>query len=604
MIERDITPVIPVRGSISASGDLIPLSYVAGALMGNPDIYCLVKTKKKQQQQNNGSTLTCDHDSSTRAHRHDYEEAIVSADRALKLHDLTPIGLGAKEGLGLLNGTAASASVASLALHEANHLALFAQVLTAMGTEALHGTAESFHPFIAAARPHRGQIEASANILGFLSGSRLATGLDSERAETKGKQGLAQDRYALRTSAQWIGPQLEDLLLATDQVGIELNSTTDNPLVDTASGLVHHGGNFQAASLTSAMEKARLALQMLAKMLFAQCTEIINPALNRGLSPNLCADDPSLSFWGKGIDIAMAGYYSEVAFLSNPVATHVQSAEMHNQALNSLALISARYTMSVVEISSMMVASYVVMVCQALDLRVLQMLFKEKVKPKVAEMMDGLLERYLEPKKTGGSDGEPEAGGTGDGQRIIIGDNVWDEINKAWDETTTLDLHQRCEAIAERAANALMTALSKITEVKGSAFELFTAVSTWKRYLSYVLENTYDATRRDMFERHGNVTPQYLGQASRKLYSFVRLELGVPFHRGIVEDPTLARQKSRIGQQQDPPLLRSPVGGKTIGSLISTVYDAIRDGRLIEPVMAAIGENMGCKNSEPATRGD
>src|SRR5262249_36381611 len=151
---------------------------------------------------------------------YDYEEAIISSDKALKLHDLTPIDLGAKEGLGLLNGTAASVAVASLALHEANHLAVLAQVLTAMSCEALHGTAESFHPFIAAVRPHRGQTEAAANILGFLSGSRLAIGLDSGKAGAKEKEGLAQDRYALRTSTQWIGPQLEDLMLATDQVGI------------------------------------------------------------------------------------------------------------------------------------------------------------------------------------------------------------------------------------------------------------------------------------------------------------------------------------------------------------------------------------------------
>jgi phenylalanine ammonia-lyase len=81
------------------------------------------------------------------------------------------------------------------------------------------------------------------------------------------------------------------------------------------------------------------------------------------------------------------------------------------------------------------------------------------------------------------------------------------------------------------------------------------------------------------------------------LYSFVRVELGVPFHRGLVEDPTLARQVDGIGGG-------SSVGGKTIGSLISIVYDAIRDGRLIEPVMAAVGENFDCKDNEQAARGD
>jgi phenylalanine ammonia-lyase len=322
-LEKNMTPIIPVRGSISASGDLIPLSYLAGCIQGSPDIYMRVGNLNPKT---------------------------VSASDALKEAGIKPILLGAKEGLGLLNGTAASVAVASLAIYESNQIALLSQVLTAMGCEALKGTAESFHPFIAATRPHKGQIEAAANILGFLSGSELAS--DVNGVSKVDVEGLAQDRYALRTSSQWIGPQLEDLMLATEQVTVELNSTTDNPLINVEGDAILHGGNFQAASITSAMEKTRLSVQMLAKMLFAQCTEIINPALNRGLPPNLCADDPSLSFTMKGVDISMAAYYSEIAFLSNPVSTHVQSAEMHNQALNSLALISARYTLQVSDILS------------------------------------------------------------------------------------------------------------------------------------------------------------------------------------------------------------------------------------------------------------
>lgn len=116
---------------------------------------------------------------------------MVSSDEALRSINMPPIVLGAKEGLGLLNGTAASASVASLALYECNHLVLLSQVLTAMGCEAMRGSAESFHPFIANARPHRGQIEVAANILDLLSGSRLATGVnDTKEVDC---EGLAQE---------------------------------------------------------------------------------------------------------------------------------------------------------------------------------------------------------------------------------------------------------------------------------------------------------------------------------------------------------------------------------------------------------------------------
>jgi phenylalanine ammonia-lyase len=110
-------------------------------------------------------------------------------------------------------------------------------------------------------------------------------------------------------------------------------TATDNPLIDGETGDIHHGGNFQAMSVSNAMEKTRLALHNIGKIMFAQATELINPTLNRGLPPNLAATEPSLNFFAKGIDIGIAAYVSELGHLANPVSTHIQSAEMHNQAV-------------------------------------------------------------------------------------------------------------------------------------------------------------------------------------------------------------------------------------------------------------------------------
>ena len=156
------------------------------------------------------------------------------------------------------------------------------------------------------------------------------------------KGSLRQDRYSIRTAAQWLGPLLEDLTLAHEQFTIECNSVTDNPLIDN-NGRTLHGGNFQAKSVTSAIKKTRLALQSIGQMLFTQRTELINPSINRKLPPYLVADEPGESFIFKSVDLLIAPLQSELGFLVNTVGSHVQPAEMGNQALNSLALISARY---------------------------------------------------------------------------------------------------------------------------------------------------------------------------------------------------------------------------------------------------------------------
>ena len=208
LIQHGFTPIIPLRGSISASGDLQPLAYLAGVIEGNPDIF--VRTGQGPSSKT------------------------VPATEALNMANLQPLMLRPKEGLGLMNGTAPSATVASLAIHEAHHLAVLSQTLTAMAVEVLQSSAESFHPFIARSRPHAGQIEVASNITRLLQGSKLARDLQNEK--DRQVDGLVQARYPTRTAPQWIGPQLEDLLLADRQISTELNSTTDNPLVVRTSG--------------------------------------------------------------------------------------------------------------------------------------------------------------------------------------------------------------------------------------------------------------------------------------------------------------------------------------------------------------------------------
>lgn len=542
LLQSDLTPIIPLRGSISASGDLSPLSYLAGVLQGNPSMY--VRTNPK------------------------HGNRIVTAPEALELAGLRPITLGAKEGLGLLNGTAASASVASLALHETNNLALLSQALTVMGVEAMRGTAESFHPFISRARPHKGQEHAAATMLSFIQGSQLAQGLGASELDHKAS-GLCQDRYALRTSPQWIGPLLEDLDLAFRQVNVELNSTTDNPLIDLDdNGTIHHGGNFQAMSVTSALEKARNALQHIGKILFAQTTEMINPKTSRGLPPDLSADDPSLSFTCKGLDINMAAYASELGWLNHPVGPTVQSAEMHNQQVNSLALIAGRATQQSVEVLSMMSAAYLFVVCQALDLRVLLVRFLEVVEPDFTKLTTSFCRNV----------GLTEEDATATTATLAS------SFADTWNATTNLDLTHRCKQTAEVISGQLVNVLatrpprafvdeSDSDQTASPTFD-FDEFVTYRTSLRAFLYSEYVVERAKLSADNLNITPPYLGRASKALYMCVRKDIGVPFFRGLVEDPVAEENLERER--------------KSIGMWTSMIYEAVRDGRVIDALLLKV----------------
>ncbi|KAK1142041.1 hypothetical protein N8T08_008247 [Aspergillus melleus] len=505
LLANGMTPVVPLRGSISASGDLTPLAYIAGALEGNPDIGIYKDTTGE----------------------------VVPSNQALQELGLSPLEFGPKEGLGLLNGTAFSAGAASLVLFEANQLVLLSQVLTAMGTEALLGTRFNYHPFIAEARPHEGQREAAANIFGFLTDSKLAT--TAHPGDEGGNEGLAQDRYALRTSSQWIGPQIENMALSLRQIEVELNSTTDNPLLDPVEQRIHHGGNFQAAAVTSAMEKTSGAMQMLGKMFFAQCSEIINPMLSNGLPPNLAFDDPSLSFAFKGVDINMASYISELGYLNHPVSNHVQSAEMHNQALNSLAFIAARYASDSVDILSLMAATYLYVLCQALDLRALHIEFVKAARPQIDAISASV----------GATDPATHS-------------QVWEQLMHHWGRNSTYDLSDRARIAATYTLGSLVHLISS----SGATLQP-NAVPDWQSQVSDILSTSYASAREQFLA--SPTTKSYLCKASAKFYSFVRETLNVPLHRGIVDHPTF-----ETGEADK----------KTIGSRIGEVYAALRRGEV------------------------
>ncbi|KAK3085933.1 hypothetical protein FSP39_010955 [Pinctada imbricata] len=343
MINCDITPTVPLRGSISSSGDLMPLGYIAAALIGF----------ESSQATKNGKRTSS---------REAFEEA-----------GLDHLVLRPKEGLALTNATSFSAGHASHVLYDANILMLLTQICTALSVEVLKGSMESFHPLLNQCLPHKGPTEVAENLMFLLDGSKLATDtLSMHLPDEYGK--LQQDRYSLRTSPQWLGPVVETLNESCRRITIELNSANDNPIIDHRKKMIVNGGNFQGETMSVAMDQTRQGLGICGKLLFAQFSEIVNSSLNFGLTPNLCGSDVNLDFGFKGCDIAMASYMAELDHYVNPMSNHILSAEMHNQSINSMALVSSRLTAEVIEILQMMVTNSILLTVQGVDMRYLRSL--------------------------------------------------------------------------------------------------------------------------------------------------------------------------------------------------------------------------------------
>jgi phenylalanine ammonia-lyase len=335
------TPHVFQRGSIGASGDLSPLAYIAGAILGlSPDF--LVDFK--------GETL----DSHT----------------VLRRLGLAPLPLEPKEGLALNNGTTASTGVAANCVDRAIDFTALALGVHALYFQALVATSQSFDPFIQAVKPHPGQIWTGKEMAALLKDSQLIRSeAAGDRSHRKGT--LIQDRYSLRCMPQYLGPIIDGIAEVARQIETEANSANDNPLVNPDTGEVYHTGNFLAEYTGVAMDRLRYHIGMLAKHLDVQIALLVSPEYNYGLNPSLVGNMAAgVNVGLKSLQLSCNALMPLIAYYGHSIADRYPThAEQFNQNINSQAMNAANLARDSLDVLAHFLSNALVFAVQAVELR-------------------------------------------------------------------------------------------------------------------------------------------------------------------------------------------------------------------------------------------
>ncbi len=333
-INHQVLPRIPQEGSVGASGDLTPLSYVAAALMGE------------------GTVL--------------FRGELHSARAVLQELGIESLKLQPKEGLAVMNGTSVMTALACLAYQRAEYLIRLGSRLTAMVSEALLGNKAHFDRRLFEAKPHPGQAKV---------GNWIAQELNYTTSYCRSPEERIQDTYALRCAPHILGVLADALPWMKTQIETELNSCNDNPLIDPDSGDVLHGGNFYGGHIAFVMDCMKNAVANIADLMDRQTTLLINPVRNHGLPTNLSGapqEKLPVNHGFKAVEIATAAWTAEALKLTMPASVFSRSTESHNQDKVSLGTIAARDCVRVLDLTEQVLAGTLLVATQAIDLRIRQ----------------------------------------------------------------------------------------------------------------------------------------------------------------------------------------------------------------------------------------
>lgn len=350
LLNKDIIPVIPQLGSVGASGDLTPLSYLAAVIMGERDVY--------------------------------YKGKVVSAIEAFNAEGIKPLPIEAKEGLALMNGTSVMTAVSCLAWKKAERLAKISDFLTAVTSEITRGKDTPFVKKVSEIKNHKGQCDSAEYIFNIIKDSKRVFKyedfLKTQIEKLNGKefvvqQNKIQDRYSIRCAPQINGVYRDTLYFARNLITEELNSANDNPLVDIEAERLYNTGNFYGGHICAACDYMRIALANISDLSDKQAEVIIDGKFN-GLTENLIPYTPSdhpragLRLGFKAAQITISAIRGEVQSYCFPISLTSQPTEALNQDKVSMGTISARKFAEQIDLVFLQFATHLLAAMQAVDL--------------------------------------------------------------------------------------------------------------------------------------------------------------------------------------------------------------------------------------------
>jgi histidine ammonia-lyase len=330
LLEHDILPLIPQEGSVGASGDLTPLSYLAAVLAGEREV--LYQGEKK------------------------------TARAVFEQLNITPLKLKPKEGLAVMNGTAEMTALSCLAYQRATYLSQLCTRITSLAVNALNGNTNHFDEKLFSVKPHSGQIMVAQRIREDLQLKKDAPRNDSR----------LQDRYSLRCAPHIIGV-LEDALPWFRQIiENELNSANDNPIIDAEAEHVLHGGHFYGGHIAYVMDCMKIAVAHLADLMDRQMAQLVDSKFNHGLPANLSGasgEKAILNHGFKAVQIGVSAWTAEALKLTVPAGIFSRSTECHNQDKVSMGTIAARDCLRILELTEQVAAALLIATVQGVELR-------------------------------------------------------------------------------------------------------------------------------------------------------------------------------------------------------------------------------------------